>query len=94
MDVTADNVAHLRTPGYRAARAISAETPGGGSAVTEISRSNASGPIEFTGRPTDVAAGGGFFQVRLSNGTLGYTRDGHFGLNADGYMVTSDGAVL
>ncbi len=92
--ITAANLANLRTPGYRAARAHSTETAGGGVTVSEVSRDNAQGPIEFTGRPTDVATSAGFFRVTLSDGSTGYTRDGHFGLNANGEVVTAAGARL
>ena len=41
--VTANNIANLATPGYRAARAHSAPTPNGGVHVTAITRSEAPG---------------------------------------------------
>lgn len=52
------------------------------------------GPLVPTGRPLDVASGAGFFQVELADGTTAYTRDGSFGLNAEGEVVTADGARL
>jgi len=51
-----------------------------------------SGPIEFTGVPTDVAINGaGFFVVENDDGERFYTRDGHFRINAAGQLVTSNG---
>ncbi|HHF09376.1 MAG TPA: flagellar basal-body rod protein FlgG [Candidatus Atribacteria bacterium] len=48
-----------------------------------------------TGNPLDVAIeGDGFFQVLLADGTVGYTRDGSFKLDAQGRIVTSDGFPL
>lgn len=45
-----------------------------------------------TGNPFDLAVNGrGFFQVMLPDGTMGYTRDGSFQVNADGELVTSSG---
>jgi flagellar basal-body rod protein FlgG len=45
-----------------------------------------------TGNPLDLAVNGrGFFQVMLPDGTMGYTRDGSFQVNADGELVTSSG---
>jgi len=91
-DVTAHNVANLRTPGFRAGRAHSSETEGGGARVDSIDRNDAPGSPELTGRPLDVASPDGFFQVALADGRVAFTRDGHFGLNADGELVTADGA--
>ena len=92
--VTANNIANLGTPGFRAARANSVETAGGGVRVGDISRDDATGVVQFTGRPTDFAVADGFFQVELADGTTAFTRDGSFGLNADGEVVTADGAQL
>jgi len=53
------------------------------------------GDFRQTGNPLDVVIEGkGFFQVRLPNGELGYTRDGSFKQNSDGSLVTADGGVL
>lgn len=35
--------------------------------------------------------GNGFFEIQLPDGTIGYTRDGSFKLDAQGRMVTSSG---
>ena len=93
-EVTANNVANVRTTGFRAGRAESVETVGGGAAVGGVTPDDAAGPFEFTGNPMDVAAGTGFFRVRMSDGGVAYTRDGHFGLNATGEVVTAAGARL
>ncbi|HTW75772.1 MAG TPA: flagellar basal-body rod protein FlgG [Steroidobacteraceae bacterium] len=50
------------------------------------------GDINQTGNTFDVAINGnGFFQVLMPDGTLAYTRDGSFQLNATGQLVTSSG---
>jgi flagellar basal-body rod protein FlgG len=50
------------------------------------------GAFTQTTNPLDVVIqGNGFFQVRLPNGELSYTRSGSFHLDKDGAMVTSDG---
>ncbi len=41
-----------------------------------------------------VIEGQGFFQVRMPDGTLAYTRNGNFHVNRDGALVTSDGDLL
>lgn len=46
------------------------------------------GALQATGRPADLAIqGDGFFILSDPNGTLYYTRDGSFGLDAEGYLV-------
>lgn len=92
--ITANNVANLGTSGFRAARANSVETAGGGVRVGDISHDNTTGAVQFTGRPTDFAVADGFFRVELADGTTAFTRDGRFGINADGEVVTADGARL
>jgi flagellar hook protein FlgE len=50
------------------------------------------GSVESTGVPTDVAIqGSGFFVVQNSDGSLNYTRAGDFSVNANNYLVTSNG---
>lgn len=93
-DITAHNVANMRTTGFRASRANSVETATGGVTLGAATRDPAPGGIELTGRPLDVAAADGFFQVTLPDGRTAFTRDGRFGLNANGEVVTSDGARL
>ena len=45
-----------------------------------------------TGEQFDLAIqGDGFFEVQQQDGTIAYTRDGSFKLNASGQVVTSDG---
>lgn len=53
------------------------------------------GVINQTSNPLDLMVeGDGFFQVRLPDGSLGYTRDGSFKLDADRNIVTSTGYRL
>src|SRR5579884_2453337 len=52
----------------------------------------AQGNFQSTNNPLDlVIQGKGFFQVRLSNGSLAYTRAGNFQLDNNGNLVTADG---
>ncbi len=54
-------------------------------------RDSEQGNIERTGATYDVALNGkGYFQVQTPAG-MRYTRDGHFSLDANGNMVTSEG---
>jgi flagellar basal-body rod protein FlgG len=50
------------------------------------------GTVVTTGNPLDLMVeGDGFFQVRLPDGTIKYTRDGSFKMDADRNIVTSAG---
>lgn len=53
------------------------------------------GDITQTGNSLDVAIQGrGYFQVLRPDGTLGYTRDGTFQLDAQGELVNSEGYLI
>src|SRR5205823_8192418 len=53
------------------------------------------GDMRQTQNPLDIVIEGkGFFQVRLPNGEVGYTRDGSFHKNAEGLLATADGNPL
>ncbi|OJW22305.1 MAG: flagellar basal-body rod protein FlgG [Rhodospirillales bacterium 69-11] len=60
-----------------------------------IYRINAQGNLQQTGNTLDMAIqGNGYFQVTLPSGDTAYTRDGTFGLAADGTIVTADGYTV
>jgi flagellar basal-body rod protein FlgG len=53
------------------------------------------GNVMQTGNTLDMAIEGrGFFQILTPDGSLAYTRDGTFQVNADGEMVTAKGYAL
>ncbi len=53
------------------------------------------GNIVQTGNAFDIAIQGqGFFQILHPDGSIVYTRDGSFGLSADGQIVTANGYSL
>jgi flagellar basal-body rod protein FlgG len=97
-------VAHTTDVGYQAG--LNAPVgPGGldvrlvgigeGTQLGDISHEFMPGALQATGNSLDVALqGDGFFQVRLPDGSAGYTRDGSFGLNASGTLVTSGGLAV
>lgn len=93
-DISANNIANLGTSGFAAVRPISVETRGGGVAVVGTSRNFSPGAFMPTGASLDVAATDGFFRVMLEDGTFAFTRAGHFGVNAEGRLVTTTGALL
>ena len=50
------------------------------------------GSLQQSNNQLDVALNGnGFFQIQLPDGTIGYTRDGSFQLDAQGRVVTNNG---
>ncbi len=59
------------------------------------SRIFTTGIMQSTGRNLDVAIeGDGFFQITLDDGTIAYTRDGSFKMDANGSLTTTDGYQL
>jgi flagellar basal-body rod protein FlgG len=68
---------------------------GSGARVSGSTKIYTPGVLEGSNRNLDVAIeGDGFFQVLLPDGTVGYTRDGQFLINADGKLTTSSGFLL
>jgi flagellar basal-body rod protein FlgG len=65
---------------------------GNGSRVASTSKVFTQGQLTSSGEKFDLAIqGDGFFEVQRPDGTVGYTRDGSFKLNAQGQVVTTDG---
>lgn len=93
-EVSANNLANVATPGFKAQRALQSDVRTGGTQIKSIDSLNTQGPILRTGGPMDLAiAGEGYFQVADGNG-VAYTRDGSFHLDADGRIVDSGGRRL
>ena len=58
-------------------------------------RSFTQGNLQQSSNPLDLAVrGNGFFQIQMPDGTLGYTRDGSFQVDAQGALVTNNGYAL
>jgi flagellar basal-body rod protein FlgG len=65
---------------------------GNGTRVAATSKVFTQGQLVQTGEKLDLAIqGDGFFEIQKPDGTLGYTRDGHFKLSSQGQVVTIDG---
>jgi len=65
---------------------------GNGSRIASTSKVFTQGQLTNSGQQLDVAIqGDGFFEIQKPDGTLAYTRDGSFNLNAQGQVVTTDG---
>jgi len=88
----------LRAPGAQVAQGTyqpSGIQIGLGVKNSAIQRINTAGIMKSTDNPTSLAiAGKGFFQIQLDDGTIAYSRDGSFKIDANGQMVTSDGYQL
>jgi flagellar basal-body rod protein FlgG len=68
---------------------------GNGVKVASNTRLYQPGSLNNTGNSLDIAIdGNGFFQITAPDGSLRYTRDGSFRLNATGDLVTADGLYL
>jgi len=68
---------------------------GTGVRVVATEKNYTQGSLSQTGGALDIAINGrGFFQVLLPDGTMGYTRDGNFEVNAQGELVTSSGYAV
>jgi flagellar basal-body rod protein FlgG len=68
---------------------------GTGVRIAATERILTQGSLVSTENPTDMAINGnGFFQVRMPDGTTGYTRDGSFSLTSEGRLVTDAGYTL
>lgn len=101
MNMTANNLANMSTPGYRAQQALFREyvtTPQGSPGEVIRQANNAGsyrdlrvGSMTQTHNPLDVALQDpGYFTVQ-SPGGMRYTRDGAFALNADRQLVNKNG---
>lgn len=64
---------------------------GTGKFVAEFATDFQSGALEETGNELDLATQAGFFAVEGPDGSVFYTRDGRFGRDAAGDLVTSQG---
>jgi len=68
---------------------------GTGSRVVATSKVFTQGQLTQTGEKLDVAIeGDGFFEVQRPDGSLAYTRDGAFKVNADGILTNGDGLQI
>lgn len=105
MDVIANNIANVSTPGFKresakfeeyVAMMRPAEGQKGMQSVSFVKdagliRDFSQGNVEQTGAPLDLAISGkGYFAVQTPAG-LRYTRDGHFSLDGNGNLVTTQG---
>lgn len=89
---------NVRQPGAKSSEDTtlpSGLTLGTGVRTAATQKMHVQGNVIQTGNALDIAIQGrGFFQVLRPDGSLGYTRDGSFQVDADGRVVTANGYVL
>jgi flagellar hook protein FlgE len=104
MGVVGDNIANAGTTGFKSSRAEfqdllssslkgidGGDQMGSGTKLAHITSQFTQGTITRTQNITDLAINGkGFFQIQAPFGK-GYTRDGSFHFDKEGYMVNNDG---
>jgi flagellar basal-body rod protein FlgF len=102
LDITANNIANVTTPGFQSSHPIFAEFLVEDVDGVEVAyvvdkgtvRNLNPGPANFTGNPMDISIEGrGYFAVETEDGIF-YTRNGAFRLDQSGQFVTSAGAVV
>ena len=106
LNVTANNIANVNTPGFKESRAefadlfnatsygLSRNAIGSGVRLSNVAQQFSQGNINQTGRSLDLAvAGEGFFTMNM-NGARVYSRAGNFQTDNNGYVVNPQGARL
>lgn len=102
IDVTANNIANMSTPGYKAQQVLFNEYITAPKDASQVHQSHSYGtyrdltlgPLIQTSNKLDFAIQGeGYFVVQAPEGVR-YTRDGGFSLNLDRQLVTKSGHVV
>ncbi|AKH69426.1 flagellar basal-body rod protein FlgG [Spongiibacter sp. IMCC21906] len=76
-------------------RSPSGMNVGTGVRVVSTEKIHQQGSMNQTGNSLDMAVQGrGFFQIRMPDGTMAYTRDGAFQLDDQGQLVTNSGNIV
>ena len=110
IDVISNNVANMNTPGFKrgrvnfvevatagvaAATGSPVESTGNGTRIHSTTTMFGEGELRATQNPLDLAIlGAGFFEFEAEDGTLVYSRDGQFRLDAEGQLVNVQGLRL
>ncbi|MEY2683095.1 MAG: hypothetical protein RJA09_239 [Pseudomonadota bacterium] len=107
LEVIGHNIANANTTGMKMGRTEFAEmyatalgaaggfNSGIGVQVANVAQIFTQGNLKITGNQLDLAVNGsGFFQVKQTDDTIAYTRNGEFKLDKEGYIITNNGARL
>ena len=106
MDIIANNVANMNTPGFRGQNLIFQEYLDTHRRTGEVGADDPlsfvvddgqyqvtdPGPVRVTGNPLDISVNGpGFIGIQGPGGKVAYTRAGNFQLSPDGTLMTPAG---
>ncbi|WP_086480849.1 flagellar hook-basal body complex protein [Oceanospirillum sanctuarii] len=107
LNTVGNNIANASTVGFKRSRAEFADVyaksglgsatglTGNGVRVSNIAQQFGQGGTTFTQNSLDLAIdGSGFFIVKDGNGTTSYTRAGMFGIDKEGFVISSTGQKL
>lgn len=109
LDVTANNIANVKTTGFKQSRAEFADVyassifsnnrtkTGDGALTSMVAQQFSQGTLDFTENSLDMAIkGNGFFTTAPSKSSqdLSYTRAGNFKLNRENFIVDNEGNYL
>lgn len=108
LNAISNDLANVSTTGYKSERVAFSDllyntvdlagtesTDGAGASARVIGRHETEGSVQQTGDPLDLAIEGeGFFELSGPGGKPVLTRDGTFGLDANGAIVNQDGYQL
>ena len=91
-DVLYETVREGRVADAQSKETLAPVQIGKGVRISGVLRLHTQGSPEETQRPLDMAVEGeGMFQVQRGDGSIAYTRDGNFTLDATGALVTTGG---
>lgn len=91
-DVLYETVREARVADASSKETLSPVQIGKGVRISAVLRMHGQGSPEATNRPLDLSVEGeGLFQVQRTDGSVAYTRDGNFTLDASGALVTTGG---
>jgi flagellar basal-body rod protein FlgG len=108
LDAIGNDLANASSTGYQSERVAFSDllynavdeagtetNTGAGASAQVIGRSQSQGPVQETGDPLNLAIEGeGYFQVKGASGATQLTRDGAFGVDAQGSIVDAEGSQL
>ncbi|HEX2769604.1 MAG TPA: flagellar basal-body rod protein FlgG [Geobacteraceae bacterium] len=94
-DLMYQNMKSVGAPSTSSTQIPSGIQIGLGSKAASVTKVFSAGSITQTGNDLDLAIeGDGFFQIKMTDGTTTYTRDGSFKKDSQGRIVNSDGYPL
>ncbi|MCK8067280.1 flagellar hook protein FlgE [Cobetia sp. 1CM21F] len=101
LDVIGNNIANSETVGFKSSEAqfsdiyAGSQAAGIGVQLASVAQDFTSGSLESTGRDLDLAiSGDGFLRFSDTSGQIVYSRNGQLNIDAEGYIVTAQGAQL